>query len=650
MKKRLIILLITFNLVLISSQFSLRNNSDNLFVSSLIDEPDHNNLNALAIDPNNITELQIFFDDLLEEHIDDYYFPGATLSVVNATDLLYLKGYGYANIAESEAVNPNTSMFRAASVSKLFVWTAVMQLFEEGLFDLNEDVNEYLTTFKIPDTFEPITMYDIMSHSSGFEVLWERNGEWSQEGILYSLEDYLIEKMPKRVRPPGEVSAYSNYATTLAGYIVGEISGKPFSQYVEDEIFTPLGMDHSTFLQPVPASFVDDLVTGYSLDNNGILVPDDFEYVTVYPTGGLSMSALDASYFMRAHLNNGTFSATEMLNETTALKMQTQHYTHHPNLAGFAHGFWELPRNGKRILWHSGDLVNSQSMLVLIPDEDIGFYINYNSNPGNVYYEVIYRFVERFFPNTPDPVLPPDANLKNTGKKFVGTYRVTRGPWSTPSKNAYLLDNKAIKIDDQGYLIVFDHYQCVQIDDLLFQASGQELLIGFRENAKGKITHFFVGDNPSVAFERLSGANNPALAWIISMTILVVLIGTQVYDPIRRKIRKEEKYLPTSKPEKAAILTTKITGWSIPSFVLLYGGLFGLMIVTDAVFPILRALLIVPYMLAAASLALIGLTTFLWIKKQSTLTNRIVSTIVSVLSIIFIWWMFNWNWIGSFYS
>ena len=98
--------------------------------SSQIEFPKETSYVTLDKDPNNISEITTFFADLLEGHLNDYNFPGITLSVVNATDILYLKGYGYANLEESIPVNPNTSMFRTASISKLFTWTAVMQLYE----------------------------------------------------------------------------------------------------------------------------------------------------------------------------------------------------------------------------------------------------------------------------------------------------------------------------------------------------------------------------------------------------------------------------------------------------------------------------------------------------------------------------------------
>jgi CubicO group peptidase (beta-lactamase class C family) len=311
----------------------------------------------LSIDSHNVTELQLFFDNLLENQLIDFTLPGVSLSVVNSTDILYLKGYGYANIEESKDVDPNSTIFRIASVSKLFTWTAVMQLYEDGLLDLNENINEYLTAFQIPMKYGPITMYDLMSHSPGFEDYFFYTGSFNKK-ITLLLEDYLIEYMPKCVRTPGEVSAYSNYGASLAGYIVGEVTGKPFPQYVEEEILAPLGMNHSTFWRDLPPTLEDDLVTEYSIDKDSnlhplVIDPYGLEYD---PAGSLKTTALDISYFMRAHLNNGSFDSNQILEESTAQEMHTRHFSHHPNLDGFAHGFFELTINGKRIISHGGSV------------------------------------------------------------------------------------------------------------------------------------------------------------------------------------------------------------------------------------------------------------------------------------------------------
>jgi CubicO group peptidase (beta-lactamase class C family) len=650
MKKKFLFFMFVSSLISISfHSYSNDNYRDNLIYkntkSNIIPSSP-----KFTANPHNKTDLQLFFDNLLENQLLDYTLPGVTLSVVNATDILHLKGYGYANIEESKLVDPNSTIFRIASTSKLFTWTAVMQLYEQGLLDLDADINNYLTAFKIPAKYGPITMYDLMSHSPGFEDYFFFTGSFNKD-IILPLEDFLIEYMPKSVRPPGEVSAYSNYGASLAGYIVGEITGKPFPQYVEEEILTPLGMNHSTFLKQLPPALEDDLVTEYSIDKNSnlhplVIDPYGMEYD---PAGSLKTTALDISYFMRAHLNNGSFGSNRILEEETAQEMHTRHFSHHPNLDGFAHGFFELTINGKRILNHGGSVSYTRSELILIPEEKIGFFVSYNGYHIDPKWDVVYEFMDYFYPAEPVSELEPDPSFKQTGKKFVGYYRWTRGPYSTPAVINYLIEYKQVSIDKEGYLVV-SGLRYVQVDELLFREPEYEFYLAFKEDEDGKIVYMFYSNVPANALERLRGVDNPPTAWGICLTVFEIIVVSLVYVPIRRKIKNEEKYVPETKIEKYTKLTTLITGWGIIGFIALYGGFSAILLVTEAVFPIARALLVIPYILAFSLLLLISLTTFLWIKKQGSNQIKINATIMAVVSIVIMWWFVHWNILGSFYA
>src|SRR5258708_32625641 len=141
-------------------------------------------------------------------------------------------------------VDPATTIFRLASISKLFRWVAVMQLQEQGMLDLDTDVNNYVD-FKIRPAFDkPITLRNLMTHTGGFE-------EEAREILLIkakkspTLRDFLIENQPWRLFPPGIIPAYSNYGVGIASYIVQRASVQAFGQYDSEHLFAPLPMNHS---------------------------------------------------------------------------------------------------------------------------------------------------------------------------------------------------------------------------------------------------------------------------------------------------------------------------------------------------------------------------------------------------------------------
>ncbi|NHJ39870.1 MAG: serine hydrolase, partial [Asgard group archaeon] len=572
--------------------------------------------------------------------------PGITLSVVNATDILYLKGYGYANIEESLPVNPNTTMFRAASVSKLFIWTAVMQLVEQGLLDLNTDVNEYLSAFKIPDKFDaPITLSHLMGHSAGFEVLTHKTFEINEVDSLF-FEEYLINNMPKRAFPPGEISSYSNYGSALAAYIVSQVSNKSFDEYVKDNIFTPLGMTHSTFKQPVPSEFEDDLATCYSFSENGSLQADPFNFIALYPAGSLSISALDAAYFMIAHLNNGSLGSNSILEEETAKQMHLQHFTHYPTFDGFAHGFMEMTINGHRFIWHGGDLNDAHSALLLLLDQNIGFFFNYNIG-GNLRTFVINEFMNHFYPTSPPSILTPSADFKELGKKYKGNYYASQSPFSTPDKIRNILQTYRVDISDEGYLL-FGNRKFVEIDDHVFREQNGTARIAFRENNKGKIIYMFLSDVPIVAFIKQLGVERTAVAWVFAFTCIALLLYTLIELFVSWIIRKRyhQEKPQRSKNEKLArkFLITTSSGYVL--FIGIFGAALGTLLISNKALPFLEVLQFIPFLLLIPLGLLIFYTILLWKNKQGRLIFRINATLAIITIGFLLWWMSIWNWLG----
>ncbi|NIN92939.1 serine hydrolase, partial [bacterium] len=173
-------------------------------------------------------ELEAFLEGIMTAYMETHHIAGATIAVVKDGEIFFAKGYGYADVKEKKPVIADKTLFRPGSVSKLFTWTAVMQLFEQGKIDLNDDINIYLKDFKIPDTYpEPITMTHLLTHTPGFEDFVNEMGAREAEDLV-PLAEFLARKMPVRVLRPGKLTSYSNYGTALAGYIVEEISGMPF--------------------------------------------------------------------------------------------------------------------------------------------------------------------------------------------------------------------------------------------------------------------------------------------------------------------------------------------------------------------------------------------------------------------------------------
>jgi CubicO group peptidase (beta-lactamase class C family) len=369
-------------------------------------------------------DLQTFYDGLFPYALHRAGIPGGVIVVVKDGKVLFAKGYGYANVAKRTPVDPNNTLFRPGSVSKLFTWTAVMQLVQAGKIDLDADVNKYIDFTIPPFEGKPITMRNLMTHTPGFEETVRDLLVDTKDQVL-PIDVYLKRHLPTRVFPPGEVIAYSNYGATLAGYIVQRISGEKFEDYIARHIFEPLKMVHSTFVQPLPANLAPLMANGYV---NGQVKP--FEFIDTAPAGSSTSSGIDMSHFMLAYLNGGTFEGFQLLKPATIKEMWTPQVPEEKGLPGFDLGFYQDDFNGLTIVGHGGDTVAFHSDLHLIPAKGVGFFVSFNS-PGkegaveDVRNNLFKAFLDRYFPFTPANEATV-SNPKQDAARVAGYYVSSR--------------------------------------------------------------------------------------------------------------------------------------------------------------------------------------------------------------------------------
>jgi CubicO group peptidase (beta-lactamase class C family) len=367
-------------------------------------------------------DVEAFLDGIVPLQLDREDIAGATIAIVKDGKPLFTKGYGYADVKQKQPVTAET-LFRPGSVSKLFTWTAVMQLVEQGKLDLGKDVNEYLD-FKIPEAFgQPISLKNILTHTAGFED--RLKDLFIADKRTPNLGNYLKTHIPNRIFSPGTTPAYSNYGAALAGYVVERVSGQPFNDYIQQNIFKPLGMTHSTFAQPLPPELVPLMSNGYVLASDE---PKKFETVGAFPAGSLTSSAADMSKFMLAHLQDGRLGGAQILKPETTRLMHSRAFGLDPAANAMAYGFYEESRNGRHIIGHGGDTIYFHSDLHLLTDAGVGFFVSYNSagrggtDPRTILWDA---FLNRYFPAPPLNSSMLDS-AKNDANAVSGNYIVSR--------------------------------------------------------------------------------------------------------------------------------------------------------------------------------------------------------------------------------
>jgi CubicO group peptidase (beta-lactamase class C family) len=605
--------------------------------------------------PSDRAELDAFLDAFFADKMEAHHVAGAAVSVVKDGEVFLAKGHGYSDVDNRVPVDPDTTLFRLASVTKLFTWTAMMQLVEQGKLDLDEDVNAYLD-FKMPDTYpQPITLRHLMDHTAGFEDrFYDTATSSAEEPVL--LGEWLATHIPARVRPPGEFAAYSNYGAGLAGYIVERVSGLSYDNYIEQYILGPLEMAHTTTRQPLPDDLSADMSAGH-MCVNGAYQAQDFSWEQSAPAGSAWASATDMAYFMIAHLQHGQYRDDRILKEATAQQMHSQSFAHDARLNGFAHGFFESNQNGQWIIGHGGELANAYSHLAILPEQGIGLFVASNSPGGfHLQTELLNVFLDHYYP-MPEGTAPAfQASSAQQLQRFTGEYRSTRSSYTTLEKLKTIFA-MAYSIDatDDGTLVFsyplgyFEPIHFTQIEPLAFQeVDGDDLLL-FREDDRGEISHAFLSSMPMQAFEKRSIYDTQAFNMLLLAVINLIFFSALFAAPVAYVIGRIRGDAGGQPP------LARLARWLVVILALLStleGGAFvwTLFFSIDAFkqgnISWLPLLLIIPILIVLLTLGAVVSTVLAWQRKYWGVAGRVHYALVTLAALAQIWFFYNSNLLG----
>jgi len=611
--------------------------------------------------PTDPIELEAFLDELVGREMEEYHIAGAAVSVVRGGELFFAKGYGYADLENGLPVDPEQTAFRIGSTTKLFAWTAVMQLVEQGKLDLGADVNIYLD-FRIPDTYpQPITLRHLLTHTAGFEDLYVDFVTLDSEDLLPP-GAFLASHIPARVRPPGDCAAYSNYGAALAGYVVARVSGQSYDQYIQEHILDPLGMAHSAALATLHPNVGAHQSVGYLYEDGAFQVfPKFYGPSDLAPMGYMGASATDIARFMIAHLQDGRYSdanipETRILGESTARQMHTTLFTHDPRLLGTAYGFFDFSDNGQRTIGHNGEAEPMHSLLLLLLDQKLGVFVAYNSLDAGALTTQHLGFQRAFFDHyypapAVDPIQPP-ADFAERAGRFVGSYRMTRSAYTTLEKFMGFLGITVVEISDPGdgtlaLATPWGEWRFVEVGPLYFRQVDAPFHIVFREDDRGHITRLFTDYTPQFGFEKLNWYETPGfnMALLLGCVfIFLSMIPAALVRAIRnRRLTGERK----PSPRGARLAERIIQGICVLNLLFVVGSIlwnnprpsFGV----SLNFQIVLGLGVLSAVLTVGALAY---TVLAWKNSYWGVASRTYYSLVTVAAVAFIWFLNYWNLLG----
>lgn len=509
-----------------------------------------------------------FVDGYISDAMDRSGLPGGSVVLVREGRTILAKGYGYADYKSRRPVTIENTLFRQASISKLFIWLLAMQLVEEGRLDLDRDVNSYLD-FRIPEKFgRPITMRHLMTHTPGFaERFW---GVYEPDATT-PLGKALRNNVPARVYAPGTAMAYSNYGAALAAYIVERLRGQPFDALVRDRIFAPAGMRRSTFAQPLPKPLQPLLVSGY---RPGSREPLDFEIIGSAPSGALSASPGDMGRFLAALMAGGQAPGGRIVGAAALDRMmRVDHRLVQGGGSGFGHGFMVGDYRGIRSAGHGGNLSGSATDLVILPDHGLGWHVAFNGQgqegaAGRLRSNLVRAVIARFFaPNAP----PVRAQGASTANDVAGTYLSTRRVRSGPVSASNAMSLVHATADEEGALRVSSarlpdgsprRWLPAGRDRFVDEETGA-LLVAKRD-ASGKVVRFASPlAYPVAEFDRVGGI--VVMAELIFTFAMIVLLFAALSGPAGWALRRGYKvaHVQHSAAARRSLPAARIGTWII---------------------------------------------------------------------------------------
>ncbi len=455
-------------------------------------------LPAFAQDPNAI---KTTVSNYLSEQVQQKRFQYGAVVLVQGDRVILSQGFGGAE--------PDKTIFRIASISKLFVATAVMQLVEHGRLDLHADINIYLRGLRAP----PTTMEQLLTHTSGLEDRF-MGALVNDPKDLLPLGEYFQRAALRRTTPPGEEFAYSNHGMALAGYVVEVISGESFEEYARKHILEPLAMTSSTFHQPPPPQGLPD----EALRVNPMLFQP-------YPAASLMSTTEEMGHFLLASLNQGKYDGRAMLQPATISLMHQTHWTAHPVAQGVAYGFFESRLNGRRALFHTGDS-GHHGILWLLPEANLGLYFVCSAGEDTAFEireKLVQELLNKHFPagaEEPKYTAPPGSDLS-------GLYSIAGvNPYSIEKIRGLMSQIRIEQNRPEEFRIHppgMPEMTAVAIADRLYRTSDGAMLAF---SADGRIGTFSGSVSDPMSFHRIPRWQDARLhLFLFALSVLLLLSG-----------------------------------------------------------------------------------------------------------------------------
>jgi CubicO group peptidase (beta-lactamase class C family) len=367
--------------------------------------------------PQSIAELQ----QQLAKILKDTHTPGVSVAIVPREGPEWVAGLGEAEVAHHRATTPDT-LFRIGSTSKGFVSLAILMLADQGKLSLNDPVRKFAPEVWFENRWEaddPVRIVNLLEHTTGWDDLHLREfaKDWPPSLGLREALDYYHHSRISRWRP-GTRMAYCNSGPAVAAYVVEKITGQRFEDFVEQNLFRPIGMKTATYFPPPAAT----AATLYRSDGK---TPYPYWNIAYRPAGAINASARDMASYVQFYLNRGMANGVQIVPAADIDRMEIPTSTWAAK-EGMRYGYglsdyWSL-HEGFVYHGHNGGVNGGLTEMAYLPEYGVGYFYSINSGNGNAFDQIGKAIRAYVTGKLQKPPLPPVASLPPNAAVYAGWY------------------------------------------------------------------------------------------------------------------------------------------------------------------------------------------------------------------------------------
>lgn len=603
---------------------------------------------------SNNEDIKKFMDNYFNDKMKKYLVPGAAVVVVKDNKEVFKNGYGYSNLEAK--VDPDQTSFPACSVSKLFTATAIMQLYEEGKIDLDKNINDYTSPYKVINKYDKeVTCRNLLTHSSGIDEASELNGATIDENSIKSQEYFMDTHTPVVVAEPNTICRYSNEGYNLLGYIVEKVSGISYEEYVKEKILKPLKMNNSSVRLKN-----NDTAIGYTYDDDKYVAnPLPYQYTS--GSSGIIATAKDMEKFILANLNNGRFQDSRILSSKTLNLMHDKQFSNVEDLSGMGFGFIRSYRNGQEIIKHEGALpAGYTTTLFLIPKENLGIYVATNSLSA-LPFDFEEEFLNYFYPKSNDDFNATEKKVSKDYSKYEGIYRSYDATSKTnimklnvlfdPTMDLEIKDNKNGTLTLHEWTLAKEEIttNLIEAENGVFLREDGRGKFAFRADEEGNVTYAF-NDTSENSFEKIKFYEERGfIIAVIGISIIMFIINTILFAASSiKRINKKYKEL-----EKVTVMKAlKLLNICVEVFYCigtLGSIILAVMMISNNDFSLKYSLYFcLTLLIASTIIAIISLLLLIYslFKKNVSIRRKMYYVFLNIANLVFVGYLYYFNLLG----